>query len=160
MRWLTPLFLSLALSFTAFAAQAQTLDQTFKDWSVFQHQGGCYIASAPVKQNGNYRKRGQPYLLLVHKGAAADEINASSGYPYAAKSEVVVSLGGKQFKLFTKGSVAWAYDAAQDAQLVASMKQGSSISVRGTSLRKTWSEDSYSLGGFSAAYERMKVLCK
>lgn len=149
--------LSLLLAHTA---AAQTLDQTFADWSVFTHQNSCYIASAPKKSTGNYRKRGQPYLLVVSKGAAADEVNASSGYPYAAKSEAIASLDGKQVKLFTQGNVAWAYDATQDAQLVAEMKQGNTIAIRGKSQRGTWSEDSYSLTGFSNAYQRMKALCK
>jgi uncharacterized Fe-S cluster-containing radical SAM superfamily protein len=142
------------------SAQAQTLDQTFKDWSVFKHGTSCYIASAPKKSGGTFKKRGQPYLLIVSKGASADEVNASSGYPYAAKSEVVAVIGGRQFKLFTQGAVAWAYDAAQDVQLVNAMKQGNNVVVRGKSVRGTTSEDTYSLNGVSDAYARMKALCK
>ncbi len=149
----------LCLSLASAAAQAQTLDKTFQDWSVFQHQNSCYIASAPKKTTGTFKKRGQPYLLVVNKGAA-DEINASSGYPYAAKSELLVTTGGKQLKLFTQNNVAWAYDAAQDAQLVTAMKQGNNITLRGKSIKGTWSEDTYSLNGFSDAYQRMKALCK
>lgn len=147
------------ITLLAASAQAQTLDQTFKDWSVFKQGTSCYIASAPKKSSGTFKKRGQPYLLIVSKGTG-DEVNASSGYPYAAKSEVVAMIGGRQFKLFTQGAVAWAYDAAQDAQLVAAMKQGASLVLRGKSIKGTTSEDTYSLNGISDAYTRMKALCK
>jgi hypothetical protein len=142
------------------SAQAQTLDQVFRDWSVFRHQGSCYVAGAPVKQQGNYTKRGQPYLLVVHKTATTDEVNASSGYPYAANIMVQATVNGQQFKLFTKDETAWATDASQDAQLVDALKKGSEITLRGTSRRGTWSEDTYSLAGFTNAYQRMKELCK
>lgn len=144
----------------AISAQAQTIDQTFNDWSVFRHKGSCYIASAPVKQTGNYSKRGQPYLLVVHKNPTTDEVNASSGYPYAANSSVIATIGEQQMKLFTKEETAWAQDATQDSQLVSALKQGANITLRGTSRKGTWSEDSYSLAGFSNAYARMKSLCK
>lgn len=152
-------FLTLLLSLLATTAQAQQLNQTFQNWSVFTHQGGCYIASAPTSSKGSFRSRGQPYLMVVHKTAALDEVNASSGYPYAEKTDAIVNLSGGQYKLFTQGKVAWAYDAAQDAHLVATMKQGTSLTLRGESPLKTWSEDTYSLNGFSDAYARMKTLC-
>jgi hypothetical protein len=145
-------------------AQAQTHDQTFKDWSVFKHQNKCYIASAPTSHTGSFRKRGQPYLMVVSKGAAGEEINASSGYPYAPRLDALLTLSGSQFKLYTQGNIAWAYDAPQDAALIAMMKQASTLTstltLRGNSQRKTWSEDTYSLAGFAEAYARMKGLCK
>lgn len=152
-------FILISLLFSSSVA-AQTLDQNFKDWSVFRHQGSCYIASAPVKQQGNYTKRGQPYLLVVHKNATTDEVNTSGGYPYAANTPVLATIDGQQIKLFSKDETAWATDAAQDVLLVDALKKGSEITIRGTSRRGTWSEDTYSLTGFSDAYQRMKALCK
>lgn len=144
----------------ALPLQAQTIDQTFKDWTVFQHQSGCYIASASKGHTGTFRKRGQPYLMVVHKSTAVDEINASSGYPFAARLDAQLKIGTQNYKLYTQGNVAWGYDATQDAAIVAALKQGDKALLRGTSQRKTWSEDTYSLTGFREAYARMKVLCK
>jgi hypothetical protein len=149
--------LALALAAPAFAKQ---YDSQFKDWSVYTHEGSCYIVSAPTKQNGNYNRRGEPYLLITTKRGGTDEINASSGYPYKTNSEVTMTLDGRTHKLFTQGEHAWAYDTQQDAMLIRSMKAGSSLKLRGTSQRGTWSEDTYSLMGISAAYDRMKALCK
>jgi invasion protein IalB len=141
-------------------AFAQKLDSTHKDWSVFTHQGSCYLASAPTKQTGNYKSRGEPYVLVVFRAQDRDEINVSSGYPYRSGSTVEAKIDGKAHKLFTKGENAWAYDAKQDNAMVAAMQKGSRLTIRGTSQRGTWSEDSYSLSGFTAAHKRMKALCK
>jgi hypothetical protein len=97
---------------------------------------------------------------VVHKGATTDEVNTSGGYPYAANTPVTATIGGQQIKLFSKDETAWATDATQDALLVDALKKRAEITIRGTSRRGTWSEDTYSLAGFSDAYQRMKSLCK
>ena len=42
-----------------------------KKWSAytFQGKGGkvCYMASAPTRQRGKYKKRGQPYALVTNR---------------------------------------------------------------------------------------------
>jgi invasion protein IalB len=145
-------------------AAAQQFQSTHGNWSVFTYNEGgkrtCYIASAPTAKTGNYNQRGEPYLLVTHRSANADEISLSSGYPYKEKSEVAVTIDGKAFKLFTKQNLAWAYDVKQDSDMVASMKRGNRLQVRGTSQRGTFSDDTYSLSGFTAAYNKMKALCK
>lgn len=150
--------------FSVQGAVAQQLDNTYTDWSVFTlNQSGkkvCYIASAPKQKAGNYNKRGEPYVLVTHIGPAVDEASASSGYPYKEGSEVQFAVGSQQFKMFTKGELAWAYDSSQDTNIVQNMKKGMDLTVKGTSARGTYSTDTYSLRGFSKAYDRMKALCK
>lgn len=161
------LFSSLAVAAAVFfsgAAHAQQLDSVHKDWNVFtitqQGKKVCYIASAPKDKKGNYNKRGEPYVLVTHLNGKADEASTSSGYPYKSGSEVAFTVDGKGYKLFTKGELAWAYDSGQDKQIVSAMKAGSKLNVKGTSTKGTYSQDSYSLSGFTAAYNRMKALCR
>lgn len=141
-------------------AFAQKYDRSFRDWSVYTNNNSCYIASAPVRQAGNYSRRGQPYILVVHREAKNDEINVSSGYPYKPKKEVTLTIKGSQYKLFSEGETAWATDAKADRTIVQAMISGTDMTVKGTSEKGTWSEDKYSLMGFSDAYNRMKALCK
>lgn len=140
-------------------AWAQNYDRSFKDWSVFTYSGTCYIGTAPVRQAGNYTSRGQPYILVVHRGAK-DEINVSSGYPYRKGKDVHAAVDSNRFQLFTKGEVAWAYDDATDAAIISAMKRGSEMSIKGVSQKGTSSDDSYSLMGFTAAYNHMKQKCR
>jgi len=148
----------------ASAASAQKLENVYKDWNVFtMKQGGkktCYIASAPTKKEGNYNKRGEPYILVTHRSSNVDEVSISSGYPYKRKSEVTVSVDkNSAIKLFTKDDLAWAYNAKDDSKLVGQMKKGYKLQAKGTSQLGTYSVDTYSLSGFTAAYNRMKRLC-
>lgn len=145
-------------------AQAQEFVATFGNWSVFtitqNTEKVCYIASAPVKEAGNYSKRGKPYALVTHRTATIDEVSVSSGYPYQADSKVKVEVDSKKSEFFTKGEIAWAYDQKQDADVVSAMKRGNRMTVRGTSPRGTYSIDTYSLKGITAAYNKMKSLCR
>lgn len=155
--------LGFALSFLVIfstAATANTLDSTHGDWNVYTSgKDVCYIASIPTTQNGNFKKRGQPYILVNSKGKN-DEINVSSGYGYKAKTPVEISVDGKKYKLFSQGENAWAKDAASDKAIVNAMKTGSKVEVKGLSSKGSYSIDDYSLKGISAAYKRMKQLCK
>ncbi|MCI5050071.1 MAG: invasion associated locus B family protein [Rickettsiales bacterium] len=158
--------LLVAVTIAAFSlsAKAQQLVSNHDAWRVFTIvQNGkkeCYLASLPTKKRGNYTKRGEPYLLVTHKTGTTDEVSVSSGYPYKDKSEVTMTFGKDNYELFTKGELAWAYDTKADKQLVKEMMQGATLKVRGTSRKGTYSEDSYSLKGFTAAHRKMKQTCK
>lgn len=145
-------------------AFAQQLDNTYKDWSVFTlSQNGkkvCYIASAPKKKTGNYNKRGEPYVLVTYINPTTDEASTSAGYPFKQGSEVLFTIENKQYKMFTKGELAWAYDSTQDRAIIQAMKNGSDMTIKGTSQLGTYSVDTYSLRGFTKSYARMKALCK
>jgi invasion protein IalB len=155
-------FMSLCSS-----ASAQQLDNIYKDWSVFTlRQRGekiCYIASAPVKKSGNYKKRGEPYLIVTHRSAKVDEVSTSAGYPFKTDGKITVRIDNKDsFDMFTSTEVtdvAWARDTTQDAKIVEAMKDANNVTIRGNSQVDTYSEDRYSLAGFTQAYQRMKALC-
>lgn len=146
------------------AAGAQQLYQTSGDWRVFTYGNGkdkqCYVASVPVKKTGNYSARGEPFVMVTHRGAAGDEVSVSSGYPYKAGSKTSLTIDSRRYNLFTKDDRAWAYDAKQDQNLVAAMMKGSQMVVKGTSQKGTYSSDSYSLTGFTVAVQKMKALCQ
>ncbi len=157
-------FLAIALLFPSLAS-AQVLDKVIKDWSVFTiTQDGekiCYIASLPKKKKGNYRRRDEPYFLVTHRTATTDEVSTSSGYAYKIKEDVQITVNSKdKYNFFTQDELAWAKDSGTDSEIVDKMKKGSSLDVKGYSKAGTYSLDTYSLSGFTAAYDRMKELCK
>ncbi|MFO1113388.1 MAG: invasion associated locus B family protein [Rhodospirillales bacterium] len=51
------------------------------------------------------------------------------------------------------------YDATVDRAIVAAMKAGQKMTVRGTSARGTITTDTYSLSGFSAALAAIDKAC-
>ena len=150
--------------FTINSLFAQSLEATFKDWSVFTVIQGskkiCYIASIPIKQEGNYNKRGEPYILVTNINNNADEISVSSGYNYKKASEVDLQFGINKIKFFTHENIAWAKSKEEDLSVIRAMKVGADVIVKGTSTLNTNSIDTYSLIGFTAAYNKMKEICK
>lgn len=146
-------------------AQQGTLG-SFGAWKAFAEGSGkdrvCYIGAEPEKEEGKYTRRGDTYVLVSHRPAekVVGEVSIEAGYAYRGGSEVELAIDGKAYRLFTKGSNAWAYDAGADRALVAAMKAGRQMIVKGTSGRGTLTTDTYSLSGFTAAFEAARKACR
>ncbi|HLT03123.1 MAG TPA: invasion associated locus B family protein [Geminicoccaceae bacterium] len=158
------LLLTPVLSHAA-AAQTPEFLGTHRDWNVYafteDNQKICYIASEPKKQEGDYTRRGNPAVLVTRRpgSPAVDEVSVQPGYSYLEGSEVKVDVDGRDFMLFTRGEHAWTKSQEADRALINAMKRGVDMTVRGTSTKKTYSLDTYSLLGFTAAYEAMVNAC-
>jgi len=139
-----------------------------RDWAAYVFAGEkgkiCYIASAPKKQKGRYKKknRGQPYALVTNRPAEniKGEVNFIAGYNYKKNSSVKVKINKKTFDLFTQQDGAWSHERSVDAKLVKAMKNGNRMTVIGTSSRGTKTTDTYSLSGFTAVKKRIDKACK
>jgi len=146
-------------------AAAQTFIETTGEWSAFKDGSGkdrsCYIASAPQKETGNYKRRGDTFVLVSHRpgDSARDVFELRAGYTYKKDSGVTVSIDGQKFELFTQQSTAWAKDSKTDRALARAMIRGRSMTVTGTSARGTKTVDTYSLTGFTAAYNTIDRDC-
>jgi hypothetical protein len=155
----------LALKLPHAAAQTPQFLGTHRDWNVYAFtedgQKICYMASEPKKQEGNYTRRGNPAVLVTRRPTPqpVDEVSVQPGYTYLEGSEVEVRVGSRRFNLFTRGEHAWTKSEDADQALINAMKRGTDMTVRGTSTKNTYSLDTYSLLGFTAAYEAMIKAC-
>ncbi len=122
----------------------------------------CFIGSEPTKSTGKYTKRGDAYVLVTHRPAegARSVVSVTAGYAYKPSSEAEITIGGQSFNLFTDGGAAWAYDAKADKAITRAMKAGLTMIVRGASARGTLTTDTYSLKGFTKAYNAIGKACK
>ncbi|MBX6322610.1 MAG: invasion associated locus B family protein [Rhodospirillaceae bacterium] len=160
--------LAATLVLAAGLAQAETpkaeLIGKFDDWTAasFEEQAGkgCFVVSVPKKSEGKYTRRDPTYVHVTHRPAmnTRDVVSVTAGYTYKPGSTVKVTIGDETFTLFTKEGAAWADDAL-DAKLVEAMKKGDTMVVEGTSSRGTLTTDTYSLAGFTAAYEAIGKAC-
>ncbi len=159
-RWLLA---ALLLPAAALPAAAQEFLGSFGDWNLIGYAENderyCYIHSVPVNQSGNYTKRGEPYLLIIRQPDGAENVSVTSGYPYQDDSEVEVSIGASTFMLFIDGEKAWTKSTDDDEDLIKAMVAGSTLSVRGTSRKGTYSLDTYSLSGVTAALNEIRSSC-
>ena len=149
------------------AAWAQGIERLgdYDDWSAFRFtengSNACYMASQPTKAEGNYTKRGDIYALVTHRPAEnrRDEVSFIAGYTFKENSTVQVTIGGQGFQLFTSEDGAWTANKDEDHKLVQAMIKGNRMVVKGTSSRDTVTTDTYSLKGFTAAYQSITETC-
>jgi hypothetical protein len=56
--------------------------------------------------------------------------------------------------------MAWAKDSKTDQEIISKMKAGNRLTSKGYSKLGTYSEDTYSLAGFTAAFNQMSKSCQ
>jgi len=162
---LTILVVSLLCGAAAAARAADKVLGLFGDWGAQTFSEGkntgCSIWSQPTKDKGDYSKRGAIYAYVTHRpwDKRLNEVSFSAGYAYKKDSTVQVMIGGQKFTLFTDGETAWSRSAKDDRALVDAMRRGSSMTVAGVSSRGTRTVDTYSLTGFTKAFETIGKAC-
>jgi len=138
---------------------------SFRDWRAMRFGDGddraCMAFSQPVKSEGDYSKRGQAFVFVTHRPAAGERsrVSLETGYPFEPGSKVRVEVDQLALAFRTEGSTAWLDDPEQTRRLVAAMRAGRELVVRGTSTRGTRTVDRYSLYGFTAAHEAIDRAC-
>ncbi len=148
----------------SFGVSAQELQGKFQDWNVFKIDRGdktvCYLASTPIKRDGNYDKRGESFFLVTNIENDADEVSTSAGFVYNKNSNVEVSFGSKKFYLFPYRAMAWANDKNDDLDVIKEMQKHDDMIVSGVAHDGKVSADTYSLIGFVQAYKKMRQVCE
>lgn len=149
-------------------AQSSRLLGSYRDWDAHVRGSGsskeCYMLSAVKRWSASRSgvRRGDTYITVTHRPAMAvtGEVNVIVGYPLRQGSELRITVdGGRRFDLFTEGRGAWAYDSKDDTAIVNAMKRGNSLVATASSQRGTRTTDTYSLSGFTAAYNAITRAC-
>lgn len=165
------IFLALVTTISGFTVDAVLADvrseriDSFRDWTAytFMENGSkvCYIASKPVKEEGDYKRRGDVFAFVTHRPAANEKNTVSflAGYTYQTDSTISVTISGQDYTLFSQDDRAWAPDTSLDERLIKAMKAGARMVVKGTSKRGTLTTDTYSLMGFTKAIGAINRVC-
>jgi invasion protein IalB len=139
---------------------------SYGDWEAYTFfEAGnkvCYMASQPKAKEGNYTKRGEPFVLITHRPADSTRnvFSYITGYSYKSGSEATATIDGKDYVLYTQDETAWGPDAETDKRLADAIKNGSKMSIKGVSSRGTKTTDTFSLKGSSKAYKRISDECR
>ena len=159
------LLIGALMSYTAMASDIEVLG-TFDNWSAYSYNDGtdhvCYMASSPTKSQGKYSRRDDVFLIVTHRpqNKSFDVVNVVAGYTYKSTSKPQITIDkNKAIELKRHENTAWAKDSVTDEKLVSEMKKGSSAVLIGTSARGTKTTDTFSLKGFSKAYEAINKAC-
>ncbi|MET4699438.1 invasion protein IalB [Constrictibacter sp. MBR-5] len=162
-------FLVLAALSPAFAAPADAQEAKFVGdfgaWAAYTYtvegSPACYIASKPTSSEGEYDRRGEVFALVTHRVAddVVGEVSIVAGYEYQGDGTPRARIGSETFEMFARGDTAW-LRTAEDARMVAAMRRGTEMVVTAVSNRGTKTVDTYSLMGFTKAYEAITRVCK
>ena len=161
---------SLCLLAMAGDALAQTATPTevgtFRDWrtyTVADPRGKqCFILSEPMASLPKDAKRDPIYFMVMARPSDGikNEASVIIGYPFKDGSKVSVEIGAQKFPMFTKEDQAWMDEPGQEDGLIAAMKKGATMVVKGVSRRGTSTTDTFGLGGITAALDKMAEACK
>jgi invasion protein IalB len=138
----------------------------FNDWAAYSYKAAdtkvCYVSSRPKGSEPKNVKRDPAFFLVTHMPGrkVKGEVSTIIGYPFKKETNAELTIDEAKFTLFTNADGAWADTPATEKQIVAAMKSGKSLKVKGTSWRGTQTEDTYSLDGISAALAAIDKACK
>lgn len=138
----------------------------FDDWVGYSYDASdskvCYVSSTPKSTEPKNVKRDPAFFLVTNmpgrKPPVKGEVSTIIGYPFKEGQPVKLTIDDKSYEMFSKGDTAWV-DTGTDKKIVAAMKSGKSLKVKGTSWRGTTTEDTYSLSGISAALAAIDKAC-
>lgn len=127
-------------------------------WNFVVDDNYCYIGSAPTKTEGDYTQRGSTYVLVYRINKSPDKIvQITAGYNYNETKPITVKIDQTPFEFFGKEDSAWTRD--KDKEVIYAMKKGNTMVIQGHSSRGTLTTDTYTLKGFTAAWNRLSSDC-
>ena len=162
-----PLALIVLIGAGISPALAQSVQQigVFKNWSAYSASEGagamCFAMSKPTDVSPQPDGYTQAYLYLTHRPAekVSNELNLVAGFEFAPDQPATLSVGGKDFPLFTQKDAAWLLDATQNDNLAGAMRAGTSVVVQGTTAQGILVSETFSLSGATAASKALNSGC-
>jgi invasion protein IalB len=146
-------------------AQSATKIGQHNAWGTYSYQasGGkvCYVLTVPTDKQPPNLDHGDMFFFVSQRPGqqVSYEPQFIAGYNLQDNSKVTVTVGDKNFSMFTRGKSAWVENAAEEPQLIAAMKAGSDMKVQAKSSRGNPTSYVFSLKGISAALDSIKS-CK
>ncbi len=130
-------------------------------WKLTKDSDWCYIGSLPISSDlPETKKRGNNYIL-VYKIIGSDEniVQVEAGYKYNLDKNIIVKIDNTSFNFYStedSSETAWTDD---DNKVIYAMKKGLKLILSGESSRGTFTNDTYTLKGFTSALNQLNEDC-
>jgi len=130
-------------------------------WIFVKDNEYCYIGSIPIKTDlSEEKKRGDTYILVYKMvGNQNSIIQVEAGYNYKLNKDIIIKIDSTNYKFYTTEDVsdsAWTDD---DDKIIFAMKKGLELVITGESSRGTIINDTYTLKGFTSAFNQLTKDC-
>ena len=147
--------------------QAVLLGQ-FDDWGAYKATPGgkkvCFALAKPTSATTEPagRPRDPSYAFVSTRPAekVKNEVSVIVGYPQKAGVDAAATIGSANYVMYTQNDGAWVKNAAEEAQMVDTMRKGSDLVVKSESGRGTKTTDTYALKGLAQAIDKVAEECK
>ena len=130
-------------------------------WSFEKADEYCYIGSLATGTDLSSDKKRGDFYVLVYKNIGNPDtvVQIEAGYSYKVTSDIVVSIDKGEYKFYTTEDLPTAAWTEEDSKVIFAMKKGLKLRVTGESSRGTVTNDTYTLNGFTAAYNKLTDDC-
>ena len=147
--------------------QAVLLGQ-FGDWGAYRASPGgkkiCFALSKPTTANsepaGRNRDASYAFVSTRPSEKVKNEISVIVGYPQKPGHDATATIGSATYAMYTQNDGAWVKNAAEESQMVDTMRKGADLVVKSESGRGTKTTDTYSLKGIAQALDRVAEECR
>lgn len=149
------------LLLTGGAAQARDRLGVFGSWGAFRDMAPmrCFAVAEPARRS----KRGdwRPFASVAHWPARGvrGQVHFRLRYRKAPDAPVFLSIDGRRFPLIAGQADAWPQDRRADAQVIAAMRSGRSMSIETRSATGMAYVDVYRLRGAASAADAAALAC-
>ena len=139
----------------------------YSNWEVYvkSEKDICYAISKPQKMQGAYNLRGRVNVIVAINNNIKNKyyVGFDFGYYFSEKDKVKLIIDDNIFfEIDTFAQTAWINSSENpnlNIKIIEAMKKGSVLIAEGTSKRGTETKDTYSLLGFTKAFQKVKDVC-
>ena len=130
-------------------------------WSFVKTDEYCYVGSLAIQTDLSPEKNRGEFYILVYKNIGNPEtvVQIEAGYDYKIGPKINVKIDKGDYKFYTTKDLPTAAWTEEDNKVIFAMKKGLELIVTGESSRGTVTNDTYSLQGFTASYNKLIEDC-
>ena len=130
-------------------------------WKFVKTDEYCYIGSLATETDLSPDKNRGDYYILVYKNIGNPDtvVQIEAGYDYKIGSDIIVNIDKGDYKFYTTEDLPGAAWTDEDNKVIFAMKKGLNLLVTGESSRGTITNDTYTLKGFTSAYNKLEKDC-
>ncbi|WP_372616753.1 invasion associated locus B family protein [Falsiroseomonas sp.] len=156
------LVLAVLLALPAAAQQGPQLLGEHGAWTAATHQEGgqkvCYAFARAARSQGAPASRGAVTLTVAHRPNGRDQVALSAGYPLGRAAQSVLAVGEQEFRSYGVVRTSAFFDSSRE--LIAAFRRGRDAVARTPAPTGGGAvTDTFSLSGFTAAYEAIGRAC-
>ena len=142
-------------------ASARDAIAVFEDWGAFRDAGPtrCFAIAEPPPGTTAQGRGAYATVASWPDRRIRAQLSVRLSRGHLPDAPVTLTIGDSAFRIIADARTAWAHDRLQDAQIVAAMRSGSSMSVSTVSpLRRAYA-DVYRLRGAASAIDAAMLAC-